>query len=290
MGMRFIINPIAGGHPDLGRTMNSIRRALEGSGIEFDFAVSEAAAEMRRLAAKAAEEGIETVVSVGGDGSMNEVASALIGTESALGIIPIGSGNGLARHLGIPMSVGEAVKALLKGKRKKMDYGLVDGRPFFCTMGVGFDAKVGMMYARSGHRGMATYTKMAIENWGSNRPANYKITIDGNSSEIEAEIITVANANQWGNNFHIAPHASVSDGLFDVTVVKSLRSLRTLDMPIQILGYGIDRNPEVDTFRGKSITIESSESGFFHIDGEPFEWDGEALKIQIVPEALNIIA
>jgi len=290
--LRFIINPIAGRHPNAARTMATIRRALEGSGVEADFAVSGAAGEMKALAKTAAEDGVDTVVAVGGDGSVNEVACGLLegGASPALGIVPRGSGNGLARHLGVPMTIPGAVRTILKGEVRKMDYGLMNGRPFFCTMGVGYDAKVGMDYARSGHRGLVTYADKALKGWRTYRPAEYTLGVDGQQRTLSAAIITVANANQWGNGFHIAPHASLADGEFDVTVVRSLRHLSALEMPAQILAYGIDHNRDVETLRGRRVTVESREAGFYHIDGEPFAWDGSRLKIEIVPQGLKIAA
>jgi len=288
--IRFLINPISGRHPNADKIISEINGFFAGKNKEHSITISKYGGHLAQLAAEAAEDGVDVVVAVGGDGTVNEVAGALLGSDSALGIIPNGSGNGLARHLGISMNVQAALDVIMSGNIVRIDHGRVGGKPFFCTMGVGFDAKVGMDYSQSGHRGLITYAGKALHGIAGYKPKMYALDIDGETKSMHAALVTVANANQWGNGFHIAPGASVMDGRLDITVLKTFESIHLLDMPVQTLGYSIDRNPAVMTFQGQKITLTALESDYCHLDGEPYSIkEGTTLNIDVCPKDLAVI-
>jgi len=293
MRYSFLVNPIAGARHQGASIATRLEQLLNESGKDYTVLLSKHPGHLNELARASIADGDDIIVVVGGDGSVNEVASALVNTDCKLGIIPCGSGNGLARHLRLPFDTAKALDKILEGKTEKIDAGEVSNRGkekyFFCTMGVGFDAKVGMDYAQSGRRGLLTYATKALEDFAGYQSQEYELTINGELTRISASIITIANANQWGNNFHIAPKASLNDGLFDITVVKTLKNLHALDMPIEALGYTLDKNPDVLSLRGSSVSVSSENPGWFHIDGEPFIWDGSPIQATILPGALKII-
>ena len=210
-----------------------------------------------RLVKEAIENDIDSIIAVGGDGTINEIASALHGSHVKMGIIPKGSGNGLARALGLPLS---------------RDTGLVDGTPFFCTCGVGFDAEMTKRYAETSRRGLITYIKAAIDEYIAFRPQQYRITIDGEIVETKAFLVTAANIDQYGNNFYIAPDASPSDGLLDLVILRPFDPLLAGHVALQLVTKNIDKNSCVDSYRGANIVIERECD-----DKAPAQIDGESV-------------
>lgn len=240
------------------------------------------------LASDAAAEGYDIVVAVGGDGTVNEVARALVGTGTALGIVPCGSGNGLARHLHIPMSTRKAVEIINKGEVDAIDVMSVNGQYCFCTAGIGYDAKVSAEYAKESRRGLMTYAKKAIEGWLEYEPEEYVIETNGQTLQRKAVAIVCANANQWGNEFHVAPKASLKDGLIDVMVISPMKLHNAISVPVQMLGYSFDKNPDVEMIKTSQLTVSSEKPFPFHVDGEPVALEKE-LKITIVPSGIRVI-
>lgn len=179
-----------------------------------------------RLTTDAASKGYRAVIAAGGDGTVNEIATALCGTSTALGIIPVGSGNGLARHLGLPLDVTEAIEVIAKDNIIDCDYGTANGRPFFCTFGVGFDAAVSEKFAHQKRRGKLSYIKSAISEYVSYNPQTYTISANGQILTQKAFIVACCNASQYGNNAYIAPTASITDGLLDITIGACRHSAR----------------------------------------------------------------
>ena len=210
---------------------------------------------------------------MGGDGTINEIASALHGSHVKMGIIPKGSGNGLARALGLPLSSdAEAVRVITEGHTTAIDTGLVDGKPFFCTCGVGFDAEMTKRYAETSRRGLITYIKAAIDEYIAFRPQQYRITIDGEIVETKAFLVTAANIDQYGNNFYIAPDASPSDGLLDLVILRPFDPLLAGHVALQLVTKNIDKNSCVDSYRGANIVIERECD-----DKAPAQIDGESV-------------
>lgn len=231
----------------------------------------------------------DIAVAVGGDGTVSQLANALAGSQTALGILPFGSGNGLARHLGVPMNYEEAMKHLETGDVVAIDKGEMNGMSFFCTAGTGFDARIGKLFAESTTRGFWTYAKLTIREFRAYRGEEYKLTIDGKTYSRNAFLITVANAGQYGNDAWIAPQANACDGLFHVVIMKPFRWWNLLSLAIRLFRKSIHLSPFIETITGKTVTIQRKNAGAAHYDGEPAEMDAE-LKITMTPRALKVVA
>lgn len=283
----FIVNPISG-RSSKNTVVGTIASHIDTSKYDVTIRFSSYAGHATEIAEAAVKDGFDVVVAVGGDGTVNEVARALVKTDTALGIIPCGSGNGLARHLHIPMNVRKAVEIINEGTIDTIDSLSVNGMPCFCTAGVGYDAQVSAEYAKETSRGLATYVKKAVQGWLSYEPQEYIIETDTQVLKRKAVSITCANANQWGNEFHVAPKASLKDGLMDVTIIHPIHLKHAVSMPAQILGYSFDKNPDVECLKLKRVNIKVKNDIPFHIDGETFIVSGNIL-ISVVPKTLNVL-
>jgi len=229
-----------------------------------------------------------TVVAVGGDGTVSEVARGVIGTDKILGIIPQGSGDGLALHLGISRLPVVALEEIIHGHTEKVDYALVNGRPFFCTAGVGLDAEVAWKFASDKKRGLARYIRISWDLWKGYKPDTYEIIVDGVSHRLPAVIVTVGNANQWGNEARITDRASICDGMLDVAVVEPFKSLEIPGLAAKLMAGRTHTSRRVTYFRGKEVVIRRSAPGAAHFDGDPL-WLEEELHLKVVPAAFNVI-
>ncbi|TND08062.1 MAG: hypothetical protein FD123_2616 [Bacteroidetes bacterium] len=232
--------------------------------------------------------GFDIALAAGGDGTVNQLADALSGTSTALGILPFGSGNGLARHLGISLKTDEAMHLVGSGKLVTMDRGLINGKSFFCTAGVGFDAHIGKLFAESSTRGFSTYLQMTLREFSNYKSEIYTISIDGKIIEREAFLITAANAGQYGNNAWIAPAAIVNDGLLHLSILKPFRWWNIPRLGSSMLSKKIFRSRFFESFTGKKIVITRNAQGPTHFDGEP-DMMGTKLEIEIDPAALKIL-
>lgn len=272
MKARLIINPISGTDSKAGLE-RYVSESLSAKGWEMETVYTQCHGDATRLAAEAVGLGYAAVIAAGGDGTVNESAAALCGSDTALGIVPCGSGNGLARHLGIPVDVREGVKVIRDEEPRSIDYASVNGRKFFCTFGVGFDAAVSAAFAEKKKRGRFTYIQSTFETYASYEPELYTITANGSTITEKAFLVAVCNASQYGNNAYIAPHATIDDGLLDVTVIHNGNPLSTALVGFDMLTGMIERNVLIRTFRTSSITIERGREGAAHIDGEPLIMD-----------------
>ena len=281
----FIVNPVSGGK-DKKKVLAAIDRYLDRSAFTYEVLETEKAGD---ATAWARESGADIVVAVGGDGTVSEVATGLLGTGKALGIIPCGSGDGLALHLGISRNPAKAVRALNAGRIVRIDTARLDGRPFFCTAGVGLDADVAWDFARSPRRGLGTYISTAWGLWKhGDRARQYTVETDGGTWSGPAVIITVGNANQWGNEARIVPKASLRDGLLDVTVVEPFATWEIPFLAAQLMTGKADRSRRVRTFRSTRVRISRDLPGPAHCDGDPYE-AGVGLDLEIVPGALDVV-
>lgn len=283
----FVVNPISG-TVDKDRIVNLIPKYLDSKQYECRVFYTKYRGHAAELAIKAVQENIDVVVAVGGDGTVNEVASSLVHSNTALGIVPCGSGNGLARHLSIPMNPEGALKTLSDYNIKSLDYGSINGTPFFCTCGVGFDAFVSSVFAKSGRRGMRSYIESTLKEGLSYKPDTYEIEFDGQTTKYKAFLIACANASQYGNNVFIAPHASMSDGLMDVTIMEPFNMLEAPQVTMQLFNRTINKNPHIKTFQCKSLMIRRKSGGVIHFDGEPKE-EGKDLLVELIPQAIKMI-
>lgn len=277
--MLFIINPISG----KGKKRRLAEKLLA-KGYKVVF--TEYAGHAEKLAREATD---EVVVAVGGDGTVNEVARGLVGSEKALGIIPCGSGDGLARHLGISHNINRALKIIKKGECKSMDAATVNGRLFFSVCGVGFDAVVSERFAKCGKRGLSNYIKQGLKTWKNYKPERYTVEIDGESFQTDALFITIGNSNQWGNGAKIAPLADCCDGILDITIVDKFGALELPWLACRLMTGSAHKSHRVHCYKGKNIKITRAEEGPAHADGDWFT-TSETLEINILPAALKIIA
>lgn len=280
----FIINPIAG-RKSKDKLPAILDKHLDLNRFDYEIRHTEYKGHGEILAR---ETDADWVFAVGGDGTVSEVGRGVLGTNKALGILPCGSGDGLALHLGISRNFIKAVKEINRSIIIVADHGLINDEPFFCTCGVGLDAIVSEKFAQSGERGLSTYLQKALQTWKKFEPQTYTITIDGEKLETPAVLITVANANQWGNNGFIAPGASICDSLLDVTIITPFNSAEIPILATQLLDKGLNRNPRVKEFKAHEITILRQEEGPAHYDGDPMIL-GKEINISIVPQAMKII-
>lgn len=274
----FIINPISG----KGKKQRIVK-LLQSKGYKVLF--TEYAGHAEVLAREANE---DIVVAVGGDGTVNEVARGLVGTDKILGIIPCGSGDGLARHLGLSHNINKAIETIEQGKWKTMDAAEVNGRLFFSVCGVGFDAVVSERFAKSGKRGLANYIKQGLKTWKTYSPDHYEVEIDGEKFQTDALFITVGNSDQWGNNAKITPLADCCDGVLDITVVDKFNALELPWLAYRLMTGSVHKSRKVHCYKGKSIRITRQSEGAAHADGDWFIAP-KVLDIKILPSALKVI-
>lgn len=263
----FVVNSISG-NKDKSRLPQMVQKYLNPDWFDVSIRFTEYPGHAKVLADEYVQEGYDAVIAAGGDGTVNEVAGSLCGTSVSLGIVPMGSGDGLARHLHIPLRTAKALRALNTSKIEAIDYGRLNGSPFFCTSGVGFDAVVSHAFANAPCRGYITYLICAIKSFFKYHPKQYVITIDGREIRGKYFIVTVANAAQYGNEGYIAPHASIIDGKLDCVCIEKVTFFSALPLSVRLLKKNIDRSKEVRTFQGAHIVIQAEEETFLHLDGE----------------------
>lgn len=268
-GKIFLIINKHAGHKKGEDVVRQVIPYLENSGQQVSYAFTNYPGHASELAEKASRNGFSLVVAVGGDGTVNEVARGLIGTQTALGIIPVGSGNGLARELKIPMNMAKSARTLVHGKNLEIDVCKLNEQHFLCTSGIGFDAQIAFLMSKAGARGFMKYIQLAVQESLTYKPLALRMKIDGNRIEKSAFLVTFANASQFGNNAFIAPDASMTDGLIDVVVVNRFSKLWLPVFAVALFTKLIPRLPFVDCYRAKNITLELADTPFFHFDGEP---------------------
>ncbi len=283
----FVINPISGGK----KKSAFNKQVLEVLDLEkFDptFKITDHPNHAFELGTSAIAEGYDAVVAVGGDGTINELGSAILGSDMPLGIIPEGSGNGLALYLGIPLNESAAIRRINRFDTVEVDTGEINGRSFFNIAGLGFDASVSDHFATENIRGPIGYLNSVINVWSKFKPSKYTLIIDGKEYIREAFMISVANSPQYGNNAYIAPQASINDGILDVCIVHKFPIYLVPKMVFHLFTKSADQSDYVEIIPGKAITIVRDEKGPVHVDGEPVEM-GETLDINIKHKSLKII-
>lgn len=283
----FIVNPISGTHGKEA-IIKIVEEKIDHEKYDYAICRTQYAGHAEELARQAAEKSTDIVVAIGGDGTINEIGRALVHTNTALGIIPCGSGNGLARHLRIPMETSGAIHLLNEGFQKEIDYGIIDGHPFFCTCGVGFDAFVSLKFAHSGKRGLLSYLENTLHESLTYSPETYEIENSTGTVKYKAFLIACANASQYGNNAYIAPQASLTDGMMDITILEPFTVLDVPSLSFQLFNKTIDQNSRIKTMKDKKIVIRRSKEGVFHFDGDPI-MGGKTLEVEIISRGLKII-
>ena len=285
--IRFIINPISG-TAGKSKIPEAIDMYLDKTKFSYDIVETQYAGHATELSRQAAEEGIDIALAVGGDGTVNEVAQSLTGTNSALAIIPCGSGNGLARHLFIPLNVKESIDIINQCVIHDLDYCLIDGHKFFCTCGLGFDAFISFKFAESGKRGLISYVQQVLETGLKYKPQTYELTTEEDAKEYKAMLVTCANASQYGNNAYIAPQASMRDGLMDVVIIEPFNIMEIPQIVIDMFSKTLNKSSRIKTFRTRHLHIHRSSEGPIHYDGEPV-MAGADVDISIVPKGIKVM-
>lgn len=283
----FILNPISGAKSKK-QVPQVIDECIDKEMYEYVIEETKRAGHATEVARNAVADGVDIVVAIGGDGTVNEVARAVAGSKTAMAIIPFGSGNGLARHLMIPINVKGAINVINQGVVHALDYGIINGMPFFCTCGMGFDAYISMKFAQAGKRGPLTYLENVLREGLVYKPENYIVEDESGKQEYKAFLISVANASQYGNDAYIAPQASMSDGLMDVIIMERFGVLDAANVSYDMMNKTLDKNPRVRTFRTKHLHIRREKPGVVHYDGDPIITDAD-IDISIREKGINIV-
>jgi diacylglycerol kinase (ATP) len=282
----FIVNPISGS----GYSKNlasKIDKSLDSNRYVSSIIYTQHQGHASSIVKEQLALGVKKVFAVGGDGTVNEVAKALTNTDATLGIIPIGSGNGLARHLRIPLNVSKSINLINRERIALVDYGVINNTPFFCTAGVGFDAHIGNVFANGKVRGFKNYVKSAISEFVKYPSQIYTLHDNGFKMQKEAFLITVANASQYGNNAYIAPDADVTDGLLDVTIISPFPKYLAPSVGIKLFNKKLGKSRFVEMFRVRNLEIERQQNDYVHYDGEPVMMD-KKLRFSVKPLGLKI--
>ena len=287
MKTRFIYNPKSGHNARNPYLLARTREFIAEYKLHADVVLTERPRHATELARRAVDDGCALVVAIGGDGTMNEVATALIDSPAALGLIPCGSGNGLGRHLGIPGPGKGAFRTLLHGSIRTIDTGVANGIPFFNAMGVGFDAEISHRFNRLARRGLPAYLHTTFGTLFRFRPQRYVIRSGELSITTAAFIISVANSDQYGNDCYIAPGASVDDGRLNITVMKSIHLFNALPIALRLFTKSIDGSASVQRLLGPRFTIERPAPALLHTDGETHH-TAALIEVSVRPRSLRI--
>jgi YegS/Rv2252/BmrU family lipid kinase len=280
----FIINPKSG----TGYKKN-IRRIISQnfSKSEYDIEYTKAKGHATDLSKKAAILKYDSVIGIGGDGTINEIANGLIGSESSLGIVPCGSGNGFSRHLKIPQDFEKVIRDIPKYRRLLIDTLKINDEFFLGIAGIGFDAHIAYLFANVKKRGFLTYAKLVISEFFKYRPKKYKLIIDGKEVFKEAFLLSFAKSSQYGNNIIIAPNAKLDDGYFQVAILKYPPIRAIFEIFLRLKNGSIHKSKYYETYKCKEVFIKES-SIIAHMDGEPFLFKNET-NIKIFPKSLKVL-
>ncbi len=285
--IRFIINPKSG----TGKSKNLtalIYSEIDKNIFETDIAFTQAQGHACELAREAVALKYDIVVAVGGDGSVNETAGSLINTSTSLGIIPTGSGNGMARHLKVPVDIKKALANINTGKIDTIDTLEVNNRFCIGTIGIGFDAHIAHLFAHAGKRGYSTYVKLVLTEFASYKEKRFVILVDGKSYERDCFLLTIANSSQFGNNAVIAPFADVKDGIIDISAMKRFPFYVAPSLIYRLMHNTIHLSRYFELLKGREIIIKNNVELQGHIDGEPVLFNSD-LNISIHRDSLKVI-
>jgi diacylglycerol kinase (ATP) len=284
----FILNPHSG--TSIGKRADAVQQTILAFAEKHNSSATILFTEERAHATELVIENMpkakwKAIVAVGGDGTINEIASPLTGTDFPIGIIPLGSGNGLARHLGIPLTLESALTRLFTGRVVRIDSALLNDIPFFCTAGIGFDAYVGHLFSQQRERGLASYVNVSFRSYWDYKPQQLAL----NGKEMEAFSLSFANAGQFGNNAWIAPQANLQDGLLDMCAISPFPKWYGTSLAYQLFSKQMKSSRFVAYERVKEAVIETQTPAMIHYDGEPYQMDKTEIKIRVVPQSLSVV-
>jgi diacylglycerol kinase (ATP) len=285
----FIINPISGKGKGT-KLIPEIEKICSSKNCSFEIHISKFSGDAKNLAEKALNQKFDFVIAVGGDGTVNEVASIIAGTSTTLGIIPIGSGNGLAREMKIPLDNQAALRFIFNGEIRKIDTGNCNNHFFACTSGVGFDAHLAHTFLKLQNRGLKGYVQLFLKEFFGYKTKKYFIQTDNETIETDAFLITVANCRQWGNDFFISPKSNYQDGQFEICVIKKFPLYIFPILVYRILCKNIHQSRYYFVIKTNSLILKSNvPNDVFHADGECFDLN-EKLVISNNYRSLNVIS
>jgi len=285
--IRFVINPRSG--TSKGDQIPAlIENAIDKNIFDVEIVYTEYAGHGEAIAADAVNKNYFAVISVGGDGSIQEIARATMGTNTLAGILPKGSGNGLARHLSIPMETENAVKVINRGNHKTIDVMMVNDKLCVNVFGIGFDAQIANLFSKSKKRGYSTYVKLVLKEFNKFQPLDLSLAADGNKIKLSCLMLTLANGSQFGNNAMIAPESDIVDGQIDVCSMKKFPFYIAPSLIYLLMKNRINQSRYYSMFRAKEIFISSEKNITAHLDGEPVEF-GKTVHAVVQPNALKII-
>jgi diacylglycerol kinase (ATP) len=282
----FVINPKAGVKKKM--DLAQFIRDHFSASIPYDIILWDNKDDFESIRRRVLDGSYTIAVACGGDGTVNQVAATVQNTPVALGILPLGSGNGLARSLSIPMDLKKALKVIEKASVRLIDGGSINGHPFFCTCGVGFDAHIAGRFASSTKRGFWTYFKITLKEFFSYKPHRYTIKADDETFTTPAFLITVANAGQWGNDVYIAPKAKLDDGIFHISVLKPFSNFTLPGLGIKLMNRKVHHSRSLHSMKGKNVHIAFEGTLPVHFDGEPTEFS-QGIDIRIQPASLKVV-
>lgn len=283
----FLVNPVSGGKSKE-KLITKLKSLIDKNAISAEVYQTTSRADTIVKASEGVRKKYHSVVAVGGDGTINDIASQLVGTQTALGIIPMGSGNGLSRELKIPFELEKAFELILKNRIKEVDSGLVNDKPFFNIAGIGFDAHIAGLFEQARSRGLMGYLKLILRSYGSYVPEKYTIQIGAKTFKQSAFVLAVCNGRQFGNNAWIGPNAKLDDGQLDITLIKTARWFQLPGIVWWMFLQKIDRSAQIDVYRSTEIYVKREKDGLVNIDGEPVSMDINLI-FKILPKSLKII-
>lgn len=281
-----IINPISGTKSK--KEIPEMMASVDPREYEVHILMTGYEGHATQIAQDAIKDGVECVIAVGGDGTINEVAKALVGTDVVLGIIPSGSGNGLARDLNIPLNYTKALEIIQQGNTASIDYGIANDHIFFCTCGVGFDALVSEKVLNQSSRGKFMYAKSMLDVYVNFKPEHYKVTTPDGTFDDTSFLITCANASQYGNNGFIAPEADMQDGKMNIAILKSLAPIDIPQTAIQLISKNIGNNANLVEIITSEALIERKTAGVMHLDGNAIQTDKD-ICVKIIKQGLKVL-
>ncbi len=283
----FIINPLSG-TDRVKAIQGAIDAGIDGAQYTHETQYTQRSQHGTELARLAAAAGAHAVIAVGGDGSVADVANGLNGSQAALGIIPKGSGNGLGRSLKLPLNSEEAIRIINRGKLQRIDAGYVNDRLFLSNAGVGFDALISNKFSKSERRGLSAYSWLVTKHLWLYKEWDWRIMIDGKPLEEQAFLVNVANGQQFGYNFKIAPLASLTDGLLDVTIIRKFPKLLGGALALRAMTGAINGSPFVAHYRAREVIISHPDLRLMQTDGDAHSCTNR-LVFSVAPAALDVI-
>lgn len=282
----FIVNPISGTGKQKG-IEKLLKENLDLNRFLFEVELTEYRGHATIIAEENREK-YDCIVAVGGDGTVNEVAKGLVNSNCVMGILPVGSGNGLARHLKLSMRLVDSIKVLNKLEIQTIDTATINGECFVNVAGIGFDAHVAHLYAKESKRGPIPYAKLMAFEFQKYKPVEYKVSIEGESYNLSAFLISFANSSQFGNNAYISPHAIINDGLIDVCMMSNFPLVEAGQLALKLFNKRMDKSRYMRIERGAEVKIKAESEIIGHIDGEPVNFSNE-ISVVVNPSSLKMV-